>query len=50
MTSLPNDILEHCRALCECGHNRAVHHHDMGCLALLRGELCRCSGFEEIVL
>lgn len=33
-------------AFCWCGHTRAMHHHEMGCLARMAGDLCMCELFE----
>jgi hypothetical protein len=47
MSAFPNDLLDAARAICLCGHNRAVHCHGV-CLVLICGQLCRCVEFFAI--
>jgi hypothetical protein len=45
-------LCNECRAVavrrdwCSCGHQRALHHNNMGCLGTMAGELCDCTLFE----
>lgn len=33
------------RDWCACGHQRTLHHNNMGCLGRMAGELCDCEEF-----